>query len=363
MHHEEGTHHPRRTHLNRCRILGQLGWVVTGLYMAVFLEFCASPPSVPYTGTATTTPNATATTTPNATAAPVNSPVGFGAKTTGGDGGPTVTVTTLSDLESAVSGSTARIVKISGTISGNTSIKVGSNKTILGLGSNAMLKGISLDLDNVSNVIIRNLTMCYVIASKKVEDEVHIINGTKYVWIDHNQFYDDLDHGKDYYDGQIDITRQSDYITVSWNRFRDHYKTSLVGHDDSYTADTGHLHVTYEHNWFYNVSSRTPSLRFGTGHIYNNYFQNIPISAIHSRMGAQMLIQNNVFRDVKVAVTTTGDSKQDGYANISGNDFGGATVTVTQTGTFTHPPYNYTLDPTSDVISEVTANSGVGIVG
>src|SRR5689334_14147770 len=209
MHREEGTHHPRsKTHLNRRRILGQVGWVVTGLYMAVFLEFCASPPSVPYTGTATTTPNSTSTTTPNATATmtpnatatmipgatatttSVNSLVGFGAGTTGGDGGPTVTVTTLSDLESALSGSTARIVKISGNISGNTSIKVGSNKTILGLGSNATLKGISLDLDNVSNVIIRNLTMCYVVASKKVEDEVHIINGTKYVWIDHNQFYD-----------------------------------------------------------------------------------------------------------------------------------------------------------------------------
>ncbi len=74
-------------------------------------------------------------------------------------------------------------------------------------------------------------------------------------------------------------------------------------------------------------------------------------------------IENNVFRKVKIAVTTTGNSKQDGYANISGNDFGGSTVTITQVGIFTKAPYKYTLDPTSDVISEVMANSGVGRVG
>ena len=255
-------------------------------------------------------------------------------------------------------------MKISGPLSGNTDVKVGSNKTILGVGTKSVLKGIDLDLDGVHNVIIRNLTITYVLASSTTGDDIHIIDGTNHVWVDHNVFYDDRNHGKDYYDGQVDITRASDYITVSWNRFHDHYKSSLVGHSDSNGAqDTGHLHVTYAHNWFYNVGSRTPSLRFGTGHVYNNYFENITDDAIHSRMGAQMLIQNNVFRGVKTPVTTTGDSKKDGYANISGNDFGGATPTITQVGSFTKAPYSFTLDPTSSVISEVTAYSGVGIVG
>jgi pectate lyase len=303
-----------------------------------------------------------------ATAAPAAAPadplVGFGAGTTGGAGGSTVTVTTLAALTSAVSGSTARIVKISGSISGDTDVKVGSNKTILGIGTSSILKGIDLDLDGVSNVIIRNLTITYVLAASTTGDDIHIIDGTNHVWVDHNEFYDDRNHGKDYYDGQVDITRASDYITVSWNRFHDHYKSSLVGHSDSNGAqDTGHLHVTYAHNWFYNVGSRTPSLRFGTGHVYNNYFENITDDAIHSRMGAQMLIQNNVFRGVATPVTTTGDSSKDGYANISGNDFGGATPTITQVGTFTKAPYSFTLDATSSVISEVTAYSGVGIVG
>ena len=296
-------------------------------------------------------------------AAPIDQLVGFGAGTTGGAGGSTITVTTLTALTSAVSGSTAKIVKISGTISGAGDVKVGSNKTILGIGSSSVLNGLGLDLKGVSNVIIRNLTIRYVTASSGTGDAIHIEKSTK-VWVDHNDVYSDLNHGKDYYDGLIDITHAADYITVSWNRIHNHYKASLVGHSDSNgSQDTGHLHVTYHHNWFYSVGSRTPSLRFGTAHVYNNYYLNISVDAIHSRMGAQMLVENNVFRGVVTPIMTTGDSKKDGFVNISGNDLGGGINKITQTGAFTQAPYSYTLDATSSVISEVTAYSGVGIVG
>lgn len=233
----------------------------------------------------------------------------------------------------------------------------------MGVGSTASLVGISLNLDGVSNVIIRNLSISFVLASDTTGDAIHLINGTNHVWIDHNTLFSDLNHGKDFYDGLLDITHAADFITVSWNVFHDHFKVSLVGHSDSNGAeDTGHLHVTYHHNWFYNVNSRLPSLRFGTGHVYNNYFQNVSDSAVHSRMGAQMLIENNVFLSVPLAITTTGDSSVDGFANASGNDYGGATVDITQVGTFTKAPYSYTLDSTASVIGEVSAFSGVGII-
>ena len=54
-------------------------------------------------------------------------------------------------------------------------------------------------------------------------------------------------------------------MTVSWNVFQEHYKCSLVGgSDNTGDEDSGHLRVTYHHNWFSNINSRTPSLRFGT---------------------------------------------------------------------------------------------------
>jgi len=33
-----------------------------------------------------------------------------------------------------------------------------------------------------------------------------------------------VDHGYDYYDGLLDITHGSDYVTVSYNYFHDHWK-------------------------------------------------------------------------------------------------------------------------------------------
>lgn len=299
----------------------------------------------------------------SAQAAPADPLVGYGAGTTGGGSAAAVTVSSLSALKSAVSGSKAKVVKISGTITGAGDIIVGSNTTVLGIGSSSVLSGLGLDMTGVSNVIIRNMTIHNVTASSGTGDAIHIEKST-HLWIDHNNLYSDRNHGKDYYDGLLDITHAGDYVTVSWNRLHDHYKVSLVGHSDSNGAeDTGHLHVTYHHNWFYNDGSRLPSLRFGTSHVYNNYFQNVTIDAVHSRENAQVLVQNNVFRNVPLAITTTGDSKVDGYANASGNDYGGAKVTITKTGSFTNPPYGFSLDATSSVISNVTAYSGVGIVG
>lgn len=55
--------------------------------------------------------------------------------TTGGSGGTVTTVSTLAQFTAAVDedDSTPRIVVVSGTISGETDIRIGSNKTIVGL--------------------------------------------------------------------------------------------------------------------------------------------------------------------------------------------------------------------------------------
>jgi pectate lyase len=198
-----------------------------------------------------------------------------------------------------------------------------------------------------------------VTASSGDGDAIHV-ETSDHIWIDHNDLSSDMNNGKDFYDGLVDLTHAADFITVSWNRIHDHFKVSLVGHSDSNgSEDTGHLHVTYHHNLFQNFNSRTPSLRFGTGHVYSNYFNNGD-TGIHSRENAQMLVQNNVFRSVNTPIETTGDSKVDGFVNESGNDFGGGTNDITQTGNFTNPPYSFTLTPTAQVINVVTAGAGTG---
>lgn len=63
-------------------------------------------------------------------------------------------------------------------------------------------------------------------------------------------------------------------LTLTSTYFHDHWKASLAGHSDSNgSEDKGKLHLTYANNNWKNVNSRGPLLRFGTGHIYNSYFE------------------------------------------------------------------------------------------
>jgi pectate lyase len=107
------------------------------------------------------------------------------------------------------------------------------------------------------------------------------VQNAHHIWIDHNELWSDRAHDIDYYDGLIDITHATDFVTVSWNILHDRWKTSLIGHDDDNAAeDTGHLTVTYHHNYWYNLDARGPSIRFGTDHVYDNHYAN-SVTAIH----------------------------------------------------------------------------------
>jgi pectate lyase len=204
-------------------------------------------------------------------------------------------------------------------------------------------------------VIVRNLPVSFPTGTDAIT-----IQNSHHIWIDHNELWSDRAHDIDFYDGLIDITHASDFITVSWNILHDHWKTSLIGHDDDNASeDTGHLTVTYHHNYWYNLDARLPSIRFGRAHIFNNYYAN-SVNGVHSRMGAQVLVENNVFRNVTTPVKTTTLSIEDGFAVERGNDFGGGTNNITQIGTWTTPPYAYTLDATTNVVASVTAGAGTG---
>jgi len=278
--------------------------------------------------------------------------------TTGGGSAAPVTVTTCAALKTAVTGTTPAVVKISGSISGCGVIDIGSNKSILGIGSNAALLTSGFRIKQGKNVIIRNLK----ITPDKKKDALALDRSTN-VWIDHNSFSAiGMVGGKDDYDGLLDISHASDFVTVSWNKFSDHWKGSLVGHSDNNAGqDTGKLKVTYHHNLWSNVNSRTPSLRFGTAHVYNSYYTNIPTSGVNSRMGAQALVENTVFNNVNLAVVTDLDSDLEGFAVQRGNILTNSNTRITQAGSLS-PPYPYTLESASSVQASVSSGAGTGIV-
>jgi pectate lyase len=140
---------------------------------------------------------------------------------------------------------------------------------------------------------------------------------------------------------------------VSNTYLHDHWKASLIGHSDSNGAeDTGHLHVTQNNNYWHNINSRTPSIRFGTGHIYNSYFDTVN-DGINTRDGAQVLVESNTFVGSSEPLYST----DAGYAVARDNDFGGASNTA-EAGTLTSVPYSYTLVGSGSVKSAVVGTAG-----
>ncbi|KAJ8122790.1 hypothetical protein O1611_g9754 [Lasiodiplodia mahajangana] len=183
------------------------------------------------------------------------------------------------------------------------------------------------------------------------------IQASKNVWVDHCDLSSDMDHDKDYYDGLVDVTHASDYVTISNNYIHDHWKGSLVGHSDSNgDEDTGHLIVTYANNYFKNLNSRGPSFRFGTGHIYNNYYENVN-TAINTRIGAQLLVESTVFESCGTKAIYFADSDTTGYAVVKDVSLGGSENTA-PSGTLTSVPYSYSLLGSANTKSSVVASAG-----
>ncbi|KAL0938566.1 pectate lyase a [Colletotrichum truncatum] len=277
--------------------------------------------------------------------------------TSGGAGGPVVRVSTLDDFAAAVSekDNSPKIVVVEGLIKGSANVRIGSNKSIIGL-PGAGFEGIGLYARRQHNIILRNIKSSKVPATN---GDGFRIDETTNVWVDHCEFSSSLDQDKDFYDGLVDASHGSDYITVSYTHFHDHWKTSLIGHSDTNGAqDKDHLHITYANNYWADFGSRGPSVRFGTAHIYNSYYLNGHTSGINTREGAQVLVQSNAFKNVLLPITTQ-DSKIKGFANAIDNDLGGAENSA-PVGSLDadSPPYPYTLLGSAKVESTVPGQAG-----
>ena len=266
-----------------------------------------------------------------------------------------MTVSTYADLLAAVKDDVAATVYIKGKISGSTKIRVGSNKSILGLDASSGLTGFGLFVRDAKNIIIRNIAISKVRTGDPGGDAIGVQSSTN-IWLDHLDLSSDLTSGKDYYDGLADFSHGADYLTVSNTYFHDHFKASLVGHSDNNGGeDKGKLRITYANNYWKNINSRMPLLRFGTAHVFNSVYDG-GITAVNTRMGAQALVESTVFKNVERAVLSV-DSKEIGYAVTRDLALNGATDEAPR-GTLTSVPYSYTLLGSSKVEAAVIGKAG-----
>jgi pectate lyase len=211
---------------------------------------------------------------------------------TGGQGGPVVTVTTAEELSAAVDGAnTATIILVKGTINVVGEVPARGNKTIVGLGTDACIFGSGFGWNTKSNVIVQNITF-----GDAPDDLLKINNKCMNFWIDHCTFSDGADTNAGSHDGMLDVTRGSQYVTISYNKFFNHDKNILIGHSDSETGDTI-MKVTLHHNWFDKTIQRNPRVRFATVHCYNNYYVANSIYSVASAINANVLVENCYFKN------------------------------------------------------------------
>ncbi len=311
--------------------------------------------------------------------------------TTGGTGGKEITATSVSQVNDVLSArkknkdTSPLIIKFDRKLTGSEVIacKEVSNITFLGVGDKGELEGCGINIVKSKNIIVQNLKIHH---TRAPMDAIGIENSQN-IWVDHCELYNmigdcngdgivnpndgDTEGGDvDWYDGLLDIKKSSEYITVSWNYFHDSYKTSLIGSSDSDDYDRK---ITFHHNVYSNVKSRTPSYRGGTGHMFNNYYVNVSGSGINSRLGAKLRIEGNVFENVGCGSvdSKTGFaegpigsyySSQIGYWDVRDNIYINCKGNQPTTSTCSfNPPYDYSrvLQPASQVKETVSKYAGI----
>ncbi len=308
--------------------------------------------------------------------------------TTGGAGGVTVYATTGTQIHEALcsraSSDTPIIIHVEGTINhANTSkvsgascntaedkieIKQVSNISLIGVGNGALFDELGIHIREASNIIIQNVHIRNVKKSGSPTsnggDAIGMETNVSNVWVDHVTL--EADGGEDEgYDALFDVKDDSKYITLSYSILRNSDRGGIVGSSDS---DDNNGPITFHHNLYENLNSRTPLLRFATAHAYNNYYVGLRSSGMNPRIGGKIKVENVYVKDSKNPLGTfyTHDM---GYWEVSGNIWDNVNWDSSSSDAYPagpNPvsttsisiPYAYQLDDASCVPDIVLASAG-----
>ncbi|NMA74794.1 MAG: hypothetical protein GX963_11680 [Bacteroidales bacterium] len=269
-------------------------------------------------------------------------------------------------------------------------IKDTQNLTIYGT-NDFRMKNIGFFLVRTENIIIRNVYIEMPKADKGADGIS--MQKSKRIWVDHCTF-ESMNQIKDYEDGSVDITHQSQDVTVSWNHFIKTQKSCLVGHSSNEVEDKD-ITATFHHNFFDQSSSRHPRVRFGNVHVFNNFFNAVTTYGVGSAMEAKVLVESNYFDNVQLPIDIAtfpakpkGSSwvsnltdKTAGYIYESDNTYANKPSNALEFYPFINlefkvyegdklstplaqadfkPPYEYIVDRSEEVNTIVSNGAGVG---
>ncbi|QNK37546.1 pectate lyase [Bacillus subtilis] len=270
-----------------------------------------------------------------------------------------------------------------------------ANTTIVGSGTNAKVVGGNFQIKS-DNVIIRNIEFQDAYDYFPQWDPTDgssgnwnsqydniTINGGTHIWIDHCTFNDGSRpdstspkyYGRKYqhHDGQTDASNGANYITMSYNYYHDHDKSSIFGSSDSKTSDDGKLKITLHHNRYKNIVQRAPRVRFGQVHVYNNYYEGSTSSSSYPfsyawgiGKSSKIYAQNNVI-DVPglsaaktISVFSGGTALYDSGTLLNGTQINASAANGLSSSVGWTPSLHGSIDASANVKSNVINQAGAG---
>lgn len=273
---------------------------------------------------------------------------------------------------------------------------VGSNKTLVGeSGKDYGFKNINVKISG-SNVIVKNLHFGDVIGEDYFGgsgNDAMSIKGGEHVWIDHCEFSSSLTPvevdgtaidfskhkfevdlegencteeekwTKDFYDGLLDISETSRFISVSNSYFHDHWKACLCGgsNDNASSQPQGSLvRLSMYNNYFEKIHARQPLFRFGKAHIYSSYLKGLgdSSSGIEVRAESRVYVDNVYFEDINPNKTVGCWNSSKGLGEGKWTVKGCEGASISSNAGFT-PPYNWTKTLASDSKANLPASAGI----
>ena len=273
---------------------------------------------------------------------------------------------------------------------------IGSNKTVIGeAGQDYGFKNINPKISG-TNVIVKYLHFGDVIGDDyfggKGNDALSI-KGGQHIWIDHCEFSSSLEpkdvngnainfdsHDfivdlegentdeqtkwtKDFYDGLLDISETSRFVSVSNSYFHDHWKACLCGgsNDKAESQPQGsQVRLTMYNNYFENIHSRQPLFRFGKAHIYSSYLKGADSEStgIEVRAESRVYVDNVYFEDINSDKTVGCWNSSKGLGEGKWTVKGCEGASISSNAGFT-PPYNWTKTSASDSKANLPASAGI----
>lgn len=152
--------------------------------------------------------------------------------------------------------------------------------------------------------------------------------------------------------GLLDVTGNANYVTLSYNHFRDHNKTTLIGSSDTATltdANPAVLKTTLHHNFYQNLIQRQPRILYGMVHLYGNYYEGVNGGSgyawsygWYAGQGSKIYSENNVFHITgnaasvagKLITATSSAAKVSSCAALVGMSTQYCSAYIYDTGTF-----------------------------